>query len=217
MASEYVRLWTVVTACVTLAAFSGACEGGTADDQRQSVSLPPQDSLETAREIHASVSGDVAPGAQAYSFRGLYAGMTRALLERHARPPASSSEASCHEAPPPSPDLSCAYAVTLGPDSARVGLEVQYGAALAHGERVARTITVTRALPLDVDGVRLARVLSDAFAAQTSLLDKRDVSYGRHQAQVRMGTVNGVRKNYVDLTVMLRGSRELLTVKLSRP
>ena len=67
MASEYVRLWTVVTACVTLAAFSGACEGGTADDQRQSVSLPPQDSLETAREIHASVSGDVAPG----TFSGL--------------------------------------------------------------------------------------------------------------------------------------------------
>lgn len=199
-----------------LVAFSSACEGGVAEDQHQNVPLPTQDSLATAREIHASVSGEVAPGAQAYSFRGLYAGMMRARLEMQARPPGSSSGTSCHQSPPPASELSCAYEVVLGPDSARVGLEVQYGAALVHGERVARTIAITRELPLDVDGVRLARALSDVFAAQTALLDKRDASYGRHQAHVRMGTVNGARKNFVDLTVMPQGSRELLTVKMSR-
>ena len=65
-------------------------------------------------------------------------------------------------------------------------------------------------------GVDATPLLADAFADQTALLDKRDASYGRHQAQVRMGTVNGARKNYVELTVVTRGSREVLTVKLSR-
>lgn len=219
MTSQCVRRWTVVGAYVTLVAWSSACEGGAADDQRHNVPLPTQDSLATAREIQASVSGDMATGAPAYSFRGLYAGMTRARVEMHAHPPGPSSEVICHQSPPPAPanELSCAYDVVLGPDSAHVGLAVQYGAPLARGERVARTVAVTRELPLDVDGVRLARALADVFEAQTTLLDKRDASYGRHQAQVRMGTVNGTRKNYVDLSVMPRGSRELLTVKLSRP
>lgn len=201
-----------VPAAVALVACIAACDGAV-EEQRASAALPPQDSVATAREIQASLSGGNAPAAQSYSFRGLYAGMTRERLERRAPPPADSA---CHAAAPPAGDLSCAYRVTLPPDSARVEVDVQYGAESDGGGRVARVVTITRELPLDVDGVRLARTLSDAFAAQTALLDKRDASYGRHQAQVRMGTVNGARKNYVDLTVASKGNREVLTVKMSR-
>jgi hypothetical protein len=73
-----------------------------------------------------------------------------------------------------------------------------------------------RELPIDVDGVRLARELSDAFAKQTSLLDRRDASYGHHQAHVQMGTVAGSHKNYVEMTVMPHTGREELTVKMTR-
>ena len=31
-----------------------------------------------------------------------------------------------------------------------------------------------------------------------------------------MGTVSGARKNYVELTVVTKGSREVMTVKMSR-
>ena len=57
---------------------------------------------------------------------------------------------------------------------------------------------------------------SQTYAPSECMRDKRDASYGRHQAQVRMGTVNSVRKNCVDLSVLPRGSRELRTVKMSR-
>lgn len=203
-----------VCAGVALMACTVACDG-VAGDQRASAQLPPQDSIATAQEVRASLSGGSAPGAQSYSFRGLYAGMARAQLESRARlgVPADSA---CHAAPAPSTDLGCTYEVVLGSDSAHVSVDVQYGAEQAGGGRVARVVTITRDLPLDVDGVQLARRLADAFADQTALLDKRDASYGRHQAQVRMGTVNGARKNYVELTVVTRGSREVLTVKLSR-
>lgn len=196
-------------AAIALLACIAACEGAV-DEQRASAALPPRDSVATAREIQASLSGGNAPGAQSYSFRGLYAGMTRARLEQRAPLPVPADSA-CHAAGTPAGDLSCTYQVVLPPDSARVGVEVQYGPA-----QVARVVTITRELPLDVDGVQLARTLSDAFAAQTALLDKRDATYGRHQAQVRMGTVNGARKNYVDLTVASKGNREVLTVKMSR-
>ena len=199
----------VLAVCLT------ACDGGRGEDQRRGAPLPIQDSVATAREIKASVAGAVAPGGQAYSFRGLYAGMSRSQVEQRVPLPSSVSDMCLPTLTPPG-ELACMYDVVLGADSARARLEIQYGALPARGERLARTITIARELPLDVDGVRLARALSDAFAAQTALLDKRDASYGRHQAQVRMGTVNGARKNYVDLSVMPRGSRELLTVKMSR-
>ena len=200
---------------VALMACAVACDGG-AGEQRTSALLPPQDSVATAREVRASLSGGNAPGAQSYSFRGLYAGMTRTLLEQKA-PPRMPADSVCRAAPSPSMDLTCTYDAVLGSDSARVGVDVQYGAEPAGGGgRVARVVTISRDLPLDVDGVQLARTLADAFADQTTLLDKRDASYGRHQAQVRMGTVNGARRNYVELTVMAKGSREVLTVKMSR-
>jgi hypothetical protein len=81
---------------------------------------------------------------------------------------------------------------------------------------VAREVAVTRELPLDVDGVGVARRLADAFEKQTALLDRRDASYGHHQAKVQMGTVNAARLNYVDVTVVPRAGREVLTVKMSR-
>ena len=69
-----------VYAGVALMACVVACDG-VAGEQRTSALLPPQDSIATALEVRASLSGGNAPGAQSYSFRGLYAGMTRALLE----------------------------------------------------------------------------------------------------------------------------------------
>ena len=203
------RLYAIVAtmACIT------ACDGGVGD-QRTAALLPPQDSVATALELRASLSGGNAPGAQSYSFRGLYAGMTRALLEGRA-PLRVPGDSACRAAALPSTDLTCSYRVALGSDSALVSLDVQYGAEQG-GERVARVVTISRDLPLDVDGVQLARVLGDAFADQTALLDKRDASYGRHQAQVRMGTVSGAHKNYVELAVVAKGSREVLTVKMSR-
>jgi len=39
-----------------------------------------QDTVATMREARVSLAGGVAPGAQTYSYRGLYAGMTRALM-----------------------------------------------------------------------------------------------------------------------------------------
>ncbi|CAN5859333.1 hypothetical protein BH11GEM1_BH11GEM1_24880 [soil metagenome] len=195
-------------ACVT------ACDGA-AGNQRTTTLMPPQDSIATALEMRASLSGGNAPGAQSYSFRGLYAGMTRAVLESRA-PLRVPGDSACHAAPAPATDLTCTYEAMLGSDSARVGVDVQYGAEQTGGSRVARVVAISRDLPLDVDGVQLARTLADAFADQTALLDKRDASYGRHQAQVRMGTVSGARKNYVELTVVAKGSREVLTVKMSR-
>jgi hypothetical protein len=206
--------WTYVVSGIALVACAVACDGG-AGDQRTTTLLPPQDSIATAREVRASLSGGSAPGAQSYSFRGLYAGMTRAQLESRAPLPVPSDSA-CHSAPAPAADIGCTYEAVLGSDSARVGVDVQYGAEQASGGRVARVVAISRDLPLDVDGVQLARTLADAFADQTALLDKRDASYGRHQAQVRMGTVSGARKNYVELTVVAKGSREVMTVKMSR-
>lgn len=191
-----------------------ACGRASDDEKPLSVPLSAQDSAATAREIQASLSGDVAPGKQTYSFRGLYAGMPQARLEEHVR--RSEAMSSCHAVEKSPTDVTCTYDAVLGSDSAHVSVEAQYGAVDARGDRAAFTIIATRVLPLDVDGVPLARAMSDAFEAQTALLDKRDASYGHQQAQVRMGTANGARQNFVDLAVTSRAGRELLTVRLSR-
>lgn len=174
-----------------------------------------QDTVATVREARVSVAGGVAPGAQTYSYRGLYAGMTRALLE--AAIGATTPDSTCkavvsrgHD------DLVCAYEATVGPDQDRVSVEATYPRTATGVVAVARTVTVTRVLPLDVDGVRLAQMLADAFERQTSLLDKREAEYGTHMAMVRMGTLRGARENYADVTIQFRNGREILTVKLSR-
>ena len=174
-----------------------------------------QDTLGTDRETRASLAGGVAPGAQTYSFRGLYAGITRSRLEADLGSPAPDS--SCHAAPTKGHDDDvCVYDAVVGPDTARVSVEATYARLKNGGDPTARIVTVTRQLPLDVDGVRLAQALADAFEGQTSLLDKRDAEYGRHMAQVRMGTLRGARENYADVTIHFSSGREILSVKLSR-
>jgi hypothetical protein len=201
----------VVNVCTALCVLLAACDGRESDERTGSAPLSARDSLATAREIRASLSGDVAPGGQAYTYRGLYAGMPRARLEARVHSPAN-----CRPAETPPGDLVCTYETTLGSDSAHVRVEAQLGEEDVHSASMARTLTVSRDLPLDVDGVRLAHALSDAFEAQTAMLDKRDASYGHQQARVRMGTVSGPRQNFVDLSVSPSAGRELLTVKMSR-
>jgi hypothetical protein len=191
-----------------------ACGVG-ADDARQSVPLPAQDSLATAREVQLSLTGARAPGAQAYSFRGLYAGMSRSELEA-AAPPTVSADSVCHKGSKLPVELACGYVSRVSPDSAPVRIDVEYATERGGSALVARSITVTRELPLDVDGVMLARLLSDAFAEETALLDRRESAYGHHAAQVRMGTLNGAKENFVDLAVAPRLSREVLTVTMRR-
>jgi hypothetical protein len=174
-----------------------------------------QDTLGTARETRASLAGGVAPGAQTYSYRGLYAGITRLRLEADLGTTAPDS--SCHAATTKGhDDIVCVYDAVVGPDTARISVEATYARLSNRGDPTARIVTVTRQLPLDVDGVRLAQVLADAFEGQTSLLDKRDAEYGPHMAQVRMGTLRGARENYADVTIHFSSGREILSVKLSR-
>jgi hypothetical protein len=196
-----------------LAGIASACSTG-GDDYGQPISA--QDSAATATEVRASLSGDVAPGAQAYSYRGLFAGIPRSQLEARTFHLARGTAPACHPSGKGGSELSCEYDVLLGPDSASVHVQAIFADSTAAAGRVAREVAATRGLPLNVDGVRVARQLSDAFEKQTALMDRRDAVFGHHQALVRMGTVNGSRLNYVDVSVEPRGGREILTVKMSR-
>ncbi|CAN5175972.1 hypothetical protein BH09GEM1_BH09GEM1_40620 [soil metagenome] len=200
-------------AALLLISVLAACDRGHATNQPSGETL--QDTVATAREARSSLEGSAAPGAQTYSFRGLYAGMTRAKLE--ATIGAAVPDSSCRAvATRGHDDWVCAYEATMGPGRDRVSIEATYPRTAAPGEPIARIVTFTRELPLDVDGVRLAQLLADAFEQQTSLLDKRDAEYGRHAAMVRMGTLRGARENYADVNIQFRNGREILTVKLSR-
>jgi len=196
-----------------LAGIAAACSTG-GDDYGQPISA--QDSIAAATEVRASLSGDVAPGAQAYSYRGLYAGIPRSQLEGHTFRLPRGSAPTCQPSGKGATELACEYDVRLGPDSASVHVQAVFADSTSTAGRVAREVTATRSLPLSVDGVRLARQLADAFEKQTALLDRRDAVFGHHQALVKMGTVNGSRLNYVDVSVEPRAGREILTVKMSR-
>jgi hypothetical protein len=190
-----------------------ACDRGHATSRESGETL--QDTVATAREARVSLAGGEAAGAQTYSYRGLFAGMSRTRLESALAAAAPDSTcrvvtARAHD------DLVCSYAASVGPDHDRVSVEATYPRSTSGGDAIARTVTVVRELPLDVDGVRLAQLLADAFEQQTSLLDKREAEYGRHMATVRMGTLRGARENYADVTIQFRNGREILTVKLSR-
>lgn len=190
-----------------------ACDRGHATQRMSGEML--QDTVATAREARVSLAGGEAAGAQTYSYRGLFAGISRARLESAlgVSAPASACRIVTTRA---HDDLVCSYAAAVGPDRDRISVEATYARSASGGDTIARTITVERELPLDVDGVRLAQMLADAFEQQTSLLDKRDAEYGRHMAMVRMGTLRGARENYADVTIQLRNGREILTVKLTR-
>jgi hypothetical protein len=198
---------------VLLAGIATACSTG-GDDSGQPISA--QDSAATAAEVRASLSGDVAPGAQAYSYRGLFAGIPRSQLEGHTFHFSRGQTPACTPSGKTGSELVCDYDVRLGPDSASVHVQAVFAESTSTAGRVAREVSVSRGLPLNVDGVRVARQLSDAFEKQTALMDRRDAFFGHHQAIVRMGTVNGARLNYVDVNVEPRGGREVLTVKMSR-
>lgn len=173
-----------------------------------------QDTVGTAREARASLAGGIAPGAQTYSYRGLYAGMTRSRLE--AQLGTTAPDSSCHAvATKGHDDLLCSYDAFVQPDTAHISVDVTYPRT-GSADPLARIVSVTRQLPLDVDGVRLAQLLADAFEKQTSLLDKREAEYGPHAAQVRMGTLRGARENYADVSIHVSNGREVLAVKLSR-
>ena len=198
---------------VLLAGIATACSTG-GDDSGQPISA--QDSAATATEVRASLSGDVAPGAQAYSYRGLFAGIPRSQLEGHTLRIPRGQTPACKPSGKTGTELVCDYDVLLGPDSASVHVQAVFAESTSTAGRVAREVSVSRGLPLNVDGVRVARQLSDAFEKQTALMDRRDAVFGHHQALVRMGTVNGARLNYVDVIVEPRAGREFLTVKMSR-
>jgi hypothetical protein len=199
---------------VLLASSTAAACGTGGDDYGQPISA--QDSAATATEVRASLSGDVAPGAQAYSYRGFFAGIPRSQLEGRTLRLPRGRVATCASSGKGGSELVCEYDVVVGPDSASVHVQAVFAESTSTAGRVAREVTVSRGLPLNVDGVRVARQLSDAFEKQTALMDRRDAVFGHHQALVRMGTVNGARLNYVDLNVEPRGGREILTVKMSR-
>jgi hypothetical protein len=198
---------------ILLAGVAVACSTG-GDDLGQPISA--QDSAATATEVRSSLSGDVAPGAQAYSYRGLFAGIPRSQLEGRTLRRARGSVPACQASGKAGAELTCEYDVLLGPDSASIHVQAVFAESTSATGRVAREVTASRGLPLNVDGVRVARQLSDAFEKQTALMDRRDAVFGHHQALVRMGTVNGSRLNYVDVNVEPRGGREILTVKMSR-
>lgn len=169
------------------------------------------DSGAEEREAAASLAGGAAPGAKSYSYRGVYAGMTRAQFEARVQ----AVDVLCTPAQKGT-GLTCAYDVTMAPDSAHVTFSVSYEGADSASLAPAHVITATRELPIDVDGVRLARMLADAFEKQTSLLDKRDATYGHHLAQIRIGTIKGAEQNFADVSITPKGGRELLTVTLTR-
>jgi hypothetical protein len=205
-----VRRNVIFAVSLIVAPSFGACDG----DNRNATPQDAIDSLGTTRELRATLAGEPAPGAQSYSYRGLYAGMPRARLERALRI-SSLPDSSCAQLPG-GKVLQCHYESVVGPDSAQLSLDATYDKPEDGMNAAAHIIVATRALPLDVDGVALARRLGDAFEKQTSLLDKRDATYGSNRAQVRMGTVNGARQNFVDVDVETKNGREVLTVKLSR-
>ena len=183
-----------------------ACEQKT---ERTDPAISPGDSLALARELSASLAGDVSPGGQNYSYRGLYAGMTREHLESSLRDTAS--RCGLTEKPV---ELKCHYDVTLGPDSAKISLDAAF--AISGGDTIAHAIDLERPLPLDVDGVALARKLADAFERQTRLLDKRDATFEGNRADVRMGTVSGERQNFVNVVVEPKSGRQVLSIHLKR-
>lgn len=203
-----------LTAAVLVAASLAACQGS--DSRPDDGGFSAQDSIATATEVGASLEGGTAPGKQSYMYRGLYAGMTRSALEGRMSRSAADSVGLCQPSTAKEGGTRCTYDTVLGTDSARVAISVTYLGDARSGSAVAREITIVRELPIDVDGVRVVKELADAFAAQTTLLDRRESTYGHHSAMVRMGTIKGERENYATVVVADKHGREELTVTLTR-
>jgi hypothetical protein len=197
---------------------TAACQEAAPPDPKQGSLTSAPDSAATAAEARASLAGERAPGADAYSFRGLWAGIPRPRLEAALQNASAQGPAvpTCVPSTKADTELLCGYEAVLGVDRARVRVDATYSPATRTTPMVAREISITRQLPLDVDGVRLAGILADAFETQTTLLDSRDATYGRHEAHVRMGTLNGARTHFAEVTVTSHGGREEMVVRMGR-
>lgn len=207
----------LVFAALLAVATGAGCRSGIQDEEP----LSPQDSIATAREAAASLAGDAADAAaQSYSYRGLYAGMPRSVLEKRAPADERGGQPPCGDiaatSRPPAPaQRHCMFDARFRRDDSPAHVEVTY--VREHGTEVAREIIVSRDLPLDVDGLRLARALASAFEAQTSVLDRRDESFERNTAHIRVGAMSSTRRqNFAEITVEQRSGRDRLTVRLSR-
>jgi hypothetical protein len=209
-----------MSAARVLAALLGVAAGvGCRSASEDAEPLSPQDSIATAREAVASLGGDAADAAQqTYSYRGLYAGMPRRALESRAPFDAVGGKPACEDVvthAKQAPERHCEFDARFRRDGSPAHIEVTY--AREHGTEVAHEIIVSRDLPLDVDGLRLARTLATAFERQTSVLDRRDESFEGRTAHIRIGaTSSSRRQNFAEVTVEQRGGRERLTVRLSR-
>lgn len=203
-------LWA---ACLVVVAITACQSGG---EQGSDTSVSVQDSIATVGELHASLEGGRAPGKQAYTYRGLYAGMPRAALQSLVAGRVAVGASPCTAAAKGIADTTCTYKTVLGPDAAPVTVAATFTIEPHTAMWLAREITVVRDLPIAVDGVRVAKGLSDAFAEQTVLLDSRDASYGHHTAVIRMGTIRTDRQNFATVIVAPKEGREELTVTLSR-
>lgn len=205
------RLVVAAIVLLPLAAVSvTACGGGGTDEP-----LSAQDSVATAKEIDASLSGR--GGEQTYTYRGVYAGMSRSALEQRAPMESASVAPSCDREPSradPGTPRRCEFDALFRSDSASAHVEVSYMQE-RRGETVGE-VTVTRDLPLDVDGLRLARAIASAFERQTSVLDHREESFTPRAAHIRVGATSGARQNFAEVTVEERRGRQRLIVRLSR-
>ena len=203
----------VVTAIVSLqlAAVSVTACGGDGTDEP----LSAQDSVATANEIRASLAGR--GGEQTYTYRGVYAGMSRSALEQRAPMDSSSVAPSC-DGEPSRADAGtprrCEFDALFRRDRASAHVEVSY--VKERGGETVGDLTVARDLPLDVDGLRLARAIASAFERQTSVLDHREESFTPRGAHIRVGATSGARQNYAEVTVEERRGRQRLIVHLSR-
>jgi hypothetical protein len=210
------RRATRVVLIPCLLAALAACQDAAPPDPKLGILTSTTDSVSTAAEIRASLMGEKSPGAEAYSYRGLYAGMAEVHIDSVlAATRTTRDSVACAPAPKPPDSQLCSQSAILGIDHAPVSVATLYAPG-TKGARTAREITIVRELPLDVDGVRVAGALADAFEQQTKLLDTRDATYGRHQAHIRMGTINGAHANFAEVTVASHGGREELTVRLGR-
>ena len=148
-------------ACLIVASMAACQSGG---DQGGDTSVSVQDSIATVGELRASLEGGRAPGKQAYSYRGLYAGMPRAALQSLVAGRVGKGASACTAAARALADTTCTYDTVLGPDAARVTVAASFTIEPHTAMWLAREITIVRDLPIAVDGLRVAKALSDAFA-----------------------------------------------------
>lgn len=205
-----------MVACALVLAAStlslGACDG----HERALDALSPDDSVGTLREMKASVATEPGAVPEMYTYRALFAGMRRDALEQQAPTDPRSTPPTCTPDSTrtfPAGSRRCEWDTRFARDSAVAHVIAVY--ATERGIDVAHDITILRPLPLDVDGMRLAGAIADAFERQTSILDRREQRVDRGSAYFRL-THTGPKPRFIaEITLAQKGGREQLTVHLS--